>query len=87
MAQAETRNAGTRARLMAAAAPLPPRDPVFKGTRFVAAATSWLAVPPGEPGGQEVALVGRSNVGKSSLVNALTPSAPAHTSDKVGGVG
>ena len=38
--------------------------------RFVAAASSTAALPPMK--GAEVAIVGRSNVGKSSLINALT---------------
>jgi GTP-binding protein len=38
--------------------------------RFVGAAASVAALPP--PRGVEVAFAGRSNVGKSSLVNALT---------------
>jgi GTP-binding protein len=36
---------------------------------FALAAPSWKALPP--PGAPEVAFVGRSNVGKSSLLNAL----------------
>src|SRR5215475_11725061 len=38
--------------------------------RFVAAAGSWAVLPPMH--GVEVAFAGRSNVGKSSLINALT---------------
>src|SRR5262245_32760692 len=38
--------------------------------RFVAAAGSWAVLPPMQ--GVEVAFAGRSNVGKSSLINALT---------------
>ena len=38
--------------------------------RFVAAATSDVSLPPMQ--GTEIAFAGRSNVGKSSLVNALT---------------
>jgi len=38
--------------------------------RFVAAAASWAVLPPMQ--GTEIAFAGRSNVGKSSLINALT---------------
>src|SRR5215475_12447210 len=38
--------------------------------QFAAAAASVAALPP--PNGLEVAFAGRSNVGKSSLINALT---------------
>ena len=41
----------------------------IKDARFVLAAPSWGALPP--PGAPEVAFAGRSNVGKSSLLNAL----------------
>ncbi len=44
---------------------------IFAGEcKFVAAAINSNAIPPEE--GNEVAFAGRSNVGKSSLVNALT---------------
>ncbi len=44
---------------------------IFSGEcKFVAAALDTNAIPPEE--GSEVAFAGRSNVGKSSLVNALT---------------
>ena len=44
---------------------------IFSGEcKFVAAALETNAIPPEE--GNEVAFAGRSNVGKSSLVNALT---------------
>jgi len=51
-------------------------------TRFLAAATSASSLPP--PALPEVAFAGRSNVGKSSLINALTLSACARQSDKPG---
>src|SRR5271168_2366662 len=37
---------------------------------FVSAASSVASLPP--PAGPEIAFAGRSNVGKSSLINALT---------------
>ena len=40
-----------------------------KDAQFVGAAPTWAALPP--PGAPEVAFAGRSNVGKSSLLNAL----------------
>ena len=44
---------------------------IFSGEcKFIAAALNSKAIPPQE--GNEVAFAGRSNVGKSSLVNALT---------------
>ena len=44
---------------------------IFSGDcKFIAAALNSNAIPPEE--GNEVAFAGRSNVGKSSLVNALT---------------
>ena len=44
---------------------------IFSGEcKFIAAALNTNAIPPEE--GNEVAFAGRSNVGKSSLVNALT---------------
>jgi len=44
---------------------------LFKGDwQFVAAAGSFAALPPMR--GHEIAFAGRSNVGKSSLINALT---------------
>jgi GTP-binding protein len=51
-------------------------------TRFTAAASGAGSLPlPGRP---EVAFAGRSNVGKSSLINALTLSPVARQSDKPG---
>ena len=41
----------------------------IKDARFVLSAPSWATLPP--PGAPEVAFAGRSNVGKSSLLNAL----------------
>ena len=41
----------------------------IKDARFVCSAPSWGALP--APGAPEVAFAGRSNVGKSSLLNAL----------------
>ena len=44
---------------------------IFSGEcKFIAAALDINVIPPQE--GNEVAFAGRSNVGKSSLVNALT---------------
>ena len=46
-------------------------DRLFKGDwQFVAAASSLASLPP--MAGVEIAFAGRSNVGKSSLINALT---------------
>jgi GTP-binding protein len=45
--------------------------------RFLLSAASAEQFPPGKP---EIALVGRSNVGKSSLINALTKQNIARTS-------
>ena len=51
-------------------------------TRFLAAASQAASLP--LPGLPEVAFAGRSNVGKSSLINALTLSSVARQSDKPG---
>ena len=50
--------------------------------KFIAAAQAASSLP--LPSLPEVALAGRSNVGKSSLINALTLSAVARQSDKPG---
>lgn len=50
--------------------------------RFVAAASTVTSLP--SPGVPEVAFAGRSNVGKSSLINALTLAPVARQSDKPG---
>lgn len=50
-------------------APTPPTPPRVVEARFVAAATRFEQLPP--PQHLEVAFAGRSNVGKSSLMNAL----------------
>ncbi len=91
VARPDTRGASRRAAAAAAAisrmetARPPSRvvDATFRAVKFVAGARAWRNVPPAKPDMQEVAVVGLSNVGKSSLVNALTRSRPARTSDKV----
>ena len=50
--------------------------------KFIAAAQAASSLP--LPSLPEVALAGRSNVGKSSLINALTLSSVARQSDKPG---
>ena len=53
--------------------------------RFVAAAGTVASLPPESATRGEVALIGRSNVGKSTLLNSLTNSASlARVSDKPG---
>ena len=50
-----------------------PTDPSWlfaQESRFIAGAATEAALPP--PGAVEIAFAGRSNVGKSSLINALT---------------
>ena len=47
----------------------------FRECKFIAAALDINVIPPQE--GNEVAFAGRSNVGKSSLVNALTNKKPS----------
>ena len=54
---------------MANPGPPNPEPMKVKDARFVLAAPSWGALP--APGAPEVAFAGRSNVGKSSLLNAL----------------
>ncbi len=51
-------------------------------TRFVTSAADARQFPP--PGAPEIAFVGRSNVGKSSLINALVGSKIAKTSNTPG---
>ena len=51
-------------------------------TRFVTSATSPGQFPP--PGPPEIAFVGRSNVGKSSLINSLVGNKVAKTSNTPG---
>jgi GTP-binding protein len=51
----------------------PPTDPAWlfaQESKFIAGAMTEEALP--EPGPVEIAFAGRSNVGKSSLINALT---------------
>ena len=51
------------------------RGQTQKATTFIAAATSEDELPPADEDVPEVAFAGRSNVGKSSLINAVTLSA------------
>jgi len=51
-------------------------------TRFVTSATTPAQFPP--PGPPEIAFVGRSNVGKSSLINSLVGNKVAKTSNTPG---
>lgn len=68
---------------VAARAGLPLHNPYGTRPRFIAAAATASSLPP--EGVPEVAFIGRSNVGKSSLLNALTGcSSLAKVSDKPG---
>uniref|UniRef100_A0A7S0II77 EngB-type G domain-containing protein n=1 Tax=Micromonas pusilla TaxID=38833 RepID=A0A7S0II77_MICPS len=55
-----------------------------KATKFVAAATTENDLPEADNDIPEVAFAGRSNVGKSSLINAVTCSGAARSSDVPG---
>lgn len=55
-----------------------------KATKFVAAATTENDLPEADDDIPEVAFAGRSNVGKSSLINAVTCSGAARSSDVPG---
>mmetsp|Transcript_4176 Transcript_4176/g.18920 ORF Transcript_4176/g.18920 Transcript_4176/m.18920 type:complete len:513 (+) Transcript_4176:904-2442(+) len=55
-----------------------------KATKFVAAATTENDLPDADEDIPEVAFAGRSNVGKSSLINAVTCSGAARSSDVPG---
>ena len=56
--------------------------PAHSLTRFLLSATAAEHFPP--PGPPEIAFLGRSNVGKSSLLNALSGSKQAHVSSTPG---
>ena len=67
------------------AAGLPLHNPFGTKPRFVASADRISSLPPADPALPEIAFIGRSNVGKSSLLNALTGVASlAKVSDKPG---
>ena len=67
------------------AAGLPLHNPFGTKPRFVASADRISSLPPADPAMPEIAFIGRSNVGKSSLLNALTGVASlAKVSDKPG---
>eukprot|EP00055_Hartaetosiga_balthica_P012287 m.59089 g.59089 ORF g.59089 m.59089 type:complete len:419 (-) comp7897_c0_seq8:38-1294(-) len=55
-----------------------------KKLKFIAAAKTPTSFIPAHPGVKEVCFIGRSNAGKSSLLNALSRTAPARTEDKPG---
>eukprot|EP00049_Salpingoeca_infusionum_P008450 m.139510 g.139510 ORF g.139510 m.139510 type:complete len:403 (+) comp14016_c1_seq5:31-1239(+) len=59
--------------------------PVFRSKlSFLGGARTSDSFLTEHPGVKEIAFVGRSNVGKSSLINTLTKSAPAKAEDKPG---
>jgi len=55
----------------------------FTGTRFVLGAHELTQLPPDE--GREIAFAGRSNVGKSSVINAITGNARLARTSKTPG--
>lgn len=59
-------------------------DSLFQKLNFFASAKSATSFPENRGGVPEVAFAGRSNAGKSTLLNQLTRSAPARVSDKPG---
>eukprot|EP00043_Microstomoeca_roanoka_P008279 m.79745 g.79745 ORF g.79745 m.79745 type:complete len:524 (-) comp14177_c0_seq2:197-1768(-) len=59
--------------------------PIWRGKlEFLGAAKTPESFVPSHTGVKEVCFIGRSNVGKSSLINALSRSKPARTEDKPG---
>ena len=60
------------------------RGGVKTGTKFAYAATNEASLPEDDVSIPEVAFAGRSNVGKSSLINAVTLSSAARSSDVPG---
>ena len=60
------------------------RGGVKTGTKFTYAATNEASLPEDDVSIPEVAFAGRSNVGKSSLINAVTLSSAARSSDVPG---